>query len=54
MGRLLGDPQGASHTKRGMTVLWSPEAIDDFQSLRTHIAADDPAAAKRVALHILH
>jgi toxin ParE1/3/4 len=37
-----------------MTLLWSPEAIDYLQSLRAHIAADDPAAAKRVALHILH
>jgi toxin ParE1/3/4 len=37
-----------------MTILWSPEATDDLQSLRAHIASDDPAAAKRVALHILH
>jgi toxin ParE1/3/4 len=37
-----------------MTLTWSPEAIDDLQSARAHIVADDPAAAKRVALHILH
>src|SRR6202049_4346655 len=37
-----------------MTPTWSPEAIDDLISLRTHISEDDPAAAKRVALHILH
>jgi plasmid stabilization system protein ParE len=33
---------------------WSPEAIDDLVSLRAQISIDDPAAPKRVALHILH
>jgi toxin ParE1/3/4 len=37
-----------------MTLTWSPQAIDDLQSVRAHVAADDPAAAKRIALHILH
>jgi plasmid stabilization system protein ParE len=37
-----------------MTLTWSPEAIDDLQSVRAHIALDDPAAAKGVALHVLH
>jgi toxin ParE1/3/4 len=37
-----------------MTLAWSPEAIDDLASLRVNISLDDPAAAKRVALHILH
>ena len=37
-----------------MSITWSPEAIDDLVSLRAYIAADSPAAAKRVALHILH
>ena len=37
-----------------MTILWSPEAIDDLTSLRAYIAEDNPAAAKGVALHILH
>jgi plasmid stabilization system protein ParE len=37
-----------------MKLTWSPEAIDDLNSLRAHISVDDPAAAKRVALHILH
>ena len=32
-----------------MRLIWSPEAIDDLTALRDHIAADDPAAAKRVA-----
>lgn len=37
-----------------MTLLWSPESIHDLIALRTHIAEHDPAAAKRVALHILY
>jgi toxin ParE1/3/4 len=37
-----------------MTPIWSPEAIEDLSSLRAYIAEDDPAAALRVALHILH
>ena len=54
MGRLMGDPQRAPRTQSSMKITWSPEAIDDLVSLRTHIAQNDPAAAKRVALHILH
>jgi toxin ParE1/3/4 len=37
-----------------MTPAWSPEAIDDLVSLRAYISEDDPAAAQRVALHIIH
>jgi plasmid stabilization system protein ParE len=37
-----------------MKLTWSPEAIDDLNSLRAQISVDDPAAGKRVALHILH
>jgi toxin ParE1/3/4 len=37
-----------------MRLTWSPEAIDDLLSLRGHIAVDDPLAARRVALHIVH
>ena len=37
-----------------MTPIWSPEAIDDLVSLRSFIAEDNPAAAQRVVLHILH
>jgi plasmid stabilization system protein ParE len=37
-----------------MKLSWSPEAIDDLHSLRAQISIDDPAAAKPVALHILH
>jgi toxin ParE1/3/4 len=37
-----------------MTLAWSPEAIDDLASLRANISVDDPAAGKRIALHIIH
>ena len=37
-----------------MTLLWSPESLHDLLALRAHIAKHDPAAAKRVALHILY
>jgi toxin ParE1/3/4 len=36
-----------------MTIVWSPEAIDDLTALRAFIARDDPAAGQRVALHII-
>ena len=36
-----------------MTPVWSPEAIDDLATLRAYIEQDDPAAARRVALHIV-
>lgn len=36
-----------------MTPVWSPEAIDDIAALRAYIGEDDPAAAQRVALHII-
>ena len=36
-----------------MTPVWSPEAIEDIASLRAYIEQDDPAAAQRVALHIV-
>jgi toxin ParE1/3/4 len=37
-----------------MNILWSPEAIEDLTSLRAYIAEEDPAAARRVVLHIIH
>lgn len=37
-----------------MSPIWSPEAIDDLVALRAYIEQDDPAAAQRVALHIVH
>jgi toxin ParE1/3/4 len=37
-----------------MTLIWSPESIHDLISLRAHIAEHDPAAAKRVVLHVLY
>ena len=36
-----------------MTLVWSPEAIEDLASLRAYIEQDDPVAARRVALHII-
>ncbi len=37
-----------------MNILWSPEAVEDLTSLRSYIAEDDPAAARKVVLHIMH
>jgi toxin ParE1/3/4 len=37
-----------------MTPVWSPEAIEDLAALRAYIEQDDPRAAWRVSLHILH
>ena len=37
-----------------MTPLWAPEAINDLAALRAYIERDDPAAAQRVALHVIH
>jgi toxin ParE1/3/4 len=36
-----------------MNIIWSPEAIEDLVSMRDYIAEDDPAAARRVVLHII-
>jgi hypothetical protein len=36
-----------------MNPIWSPEAIADLPALRAYRAQDDPAAAQRVALHIV-
>src|SRR5208282_1349301 len=54
MGRFLGNPKGAPISSGRMTLQWSPESIHDLIALRAHIAETDPAAAKRVALHILY
>ena len=37
-----------------MNILWSPEAIEDLNSLRAYIAQDNPSAARGVVLHIMH
>jgi toxin ParE1/3/4 len=37
-----------------MKAEWSRQAIDDVDRLQEHISEDDPAAAERVALRILH
>ena len=36
-----------------MNPIWSPEAIADLPALWDYIAQEDPAAAQRVALHII-
>jgi toxin ParE1/3/4 len=36
-----------------MTPIWSPAAIADLVALRAYIEQDDPAAAQRVALHVI-
>jgi toxin ParE1/3/4 len=36
-----------------MNISWSREAIDDLASLRDYIAEDDPAAPRRIVLHII-
>jgi toxin ParE1/3/4 len=36
-----------------MIVEWSPQAIADLAALRATIAEDNPAAAQRVALHVI-
>ncbi len=37
-----------------MTIVWSPEAIDDLIALRAYIAEESPAGARRIVLRILH
>ena len=37
-----------------MNILWSPQAIEDLNSLRAYIAQDNPSAARAVALHVAH
>jgi toxin ParE1/3/4 len=36
-----------------MNAIWSREAVADLVALRAYISRDDPAAAQRVALHII-
>jgi plasmid stabilization system protein ParE len=37
-----------------MNILWSPETIEDLNSLRAYIAQDNPSAARGVVLQIMH
>jgi toxin ParE1/3/4 len=37
-----------------MTPIWSPEAVADLLALRAYIEQDDPAAARRIAFHVIH
>jgi toxin ParE1/3/4 len=36
-----------------MNILWSPEAIEDLDSLHAYISEDDSAAARRVVLRVI-
>jgi toxin ParE1/3/4 len=36
-----------------MNIAWSPEAIEDLASLRSYIAEDNPAAARRGVLRTI-
>jgi plasmid stabilization system protein ParE len=36
-----------------MNIVWSQEAVEDLASLRTYIAEDNPAAARRVVLQTI-
>jgi toxin ParE1/3/4 len=53
MDRVLGEQERATRAQAFMITVWSPEAIDDLIALRSYIEQDDPAAAQRVALHII-
>jgi toxin ParE1/3/4 len=37
-----------------MKIVWSPEAIQDLISLRAYIAEENPVAARRILLRVLH
>jgi toxin ParE1/3/4 len=37
-----------------MRLIWSPEAVNDLAALRDYIEQHNPAAARRVARHIIH
>ena len=54
MGQFLGRQArtSGSETIGKMNIVWSPEAIEDLSSLRAHIAEDNPAAARRIVLHL--
>jgi len=55
IGSLPGRPERRSPISLGrMTLQRSPESIHDLIALRARIAEHDPAAAKRVALHMLY
>ena len=49
----MGKREREAGTQAFMSPIWSPEAIADLEALRDYIAQDDPAAAQRVALHIV-
>ncbi|HEY1362392.1 MAG TPA: type II toxin-antitoxin system RelE/ParE family toxin [Xanthobacteraceae bacterium] len=36
-----------------MRIEWSPQALEDLQSIRAYVAEDDPVAAQRLVLRII-
>ena len=54
MGHVLGQRERAADPQAVMIPVWSPEAIDDLAALRVYIERDNPAAAQRVVLRIIH
>jgi toxin ParE1/3/4 len=54
LGHVLGRRGGKTDAEALVTLIWSPEAIADLAALRTYIEQDNPAAAQRIALHIIH
>jgi hypothetical protein len=55
MGECLGRRPRAfrSETIGEMNIGWSREGLDELASLRAYLAEDDPAAARRIVLHII-
>lgn len=53
MGGFLGKRERETGAQEFMNPIWSSEAVADLAALRAYIAQDDPAAAQRVALHII-
>ena len=49
----MGKRERETGAQEFMNPIWSPEAIADLAALRAYIAQHDPAAAQRVALHII-
>jgi toxin ParE1/3/4 len=54
LGHVLGQRERAADPQAVMIPVWSPEAIDDLAALRVYIERDNPAAAQRVVLRIIH
>lgn len=49
----MGQREREANAQELMKPVWSPEAVADLEALRVYVAQDDPAAAQRVALHVI-